>query len=215
MALAGTLPRFLLAAFLLASGALAAQEPAQPARDTTKAPATLPEITVEADRFAKPPRYSATTKYDDFFRRRKAGFGTFITREAIEKMNAFHTHEIIRNIPGVRVSSMSGDPETVRVNFVRCSGGRSNVAVYIDGQRLIPRVGRGQGGDLAEMLSRISAPQIEMMEVYRGTAEVPGELSEDACAAVVIWTRWNPERWPGDTLKRRPDTLRTGPDTVR
>jgi outer membrane cobalamin receptor len=215
MALAARLSRFLVAAFLFAPGALAAQEPAQAPRDTTKAPSTLPEITVEADRFAKPPRYAATTKYDDFFRRRKSGFGTFITREAIEKMNAFHTHEIIRNIPGVRVSSMSGDPETVRVSFVRCNGGRSNVAVYIDGQRLIPRGERGQSGDVAEMLSRISAPQIEMMEVYRGTAEVPGELSEDACAAVVIWTRWNPERWPGDTLKRRPDTLRTGPDPVR
>src|SRR5512145_2997176 len=127
--------RFALAALLLlAAGPLSAQQPAPPPRDTTRPPTTLPEITVEADRFAKPARYAATTKYDDFFRRRKTGFGTFITREAIEKMNAFHTHEIIRNVPGVRVSSMSGDPETVRVNFVRCSGGRSNVAVYVDGQ---------------------------------------------------------------------------------
>jgi hypothetical protein len=173
----------------------------------------LPEIEV-AGRSSKPARYASTTKYDDFFRRRRSGAGTFLTRDDIERMNAFHTHEVIRQIPGVRVSAVSGDPEMVRITFSRCTGGRSNVAVYIDGERLIPsasswqanergRERRGQGAALAEMLSRISVPQIEMVEVYRGTAEIPGELNEDACAVIFLWTRWNPERWPSDSARKR------------
>lgn len=209
--------RFALAALLLlAAGPLSAQQPAPPPRDTTRPPTTLPEITVEADRYAKPAKYAATTKYDDFFRRRKLGFGTFFTRDEIEKMNAFHTHEIIRDVPGVRVSSVSADPEMVRIRLSGCD----QVAVYIDGRRLIrpmaAPVPGGSGGirsmgdnTLALMLAQISVPQIEMMEVYRRVAEIPGELNEDACAVIAIWTRWNPERWPGDTLKRsRPDSVR-------
>lgn len=184
----------------------------------------LPDISTTA-RTAKPERYASTIKFDDFFRRQRSGFGTFITRDEIEKMNAFHTYEIIRNVPGVRVNSVSSDPLSARVTFSRCVGGRSNVVIFIDGARLMPQavrstttderesVGparrieqplesitkteqnrRGQGQSIAEMLARISAPQIEMVEVYRGTSEIPGELNEDACAVVFIWTRWAPAR---------------------
>jgi hypothetical protein len=207
--------RALAALLVLAAGRLSAQQPPPPP-DTARTPTVLPEITVEADKYAKPAKYAATTKYDDFFRRRKIGFGTFITRDAIEKMNAFHTHEIIRDVPGVRVSSVSADPEMVRIRLSGCE----RVAVYIDGRRLIrptpTPIPAGSGGirsmgdnTLALMLAQISVPQIEMMEIYRRVAEIPGELNEDACAVIVIWTRWNPERWPGDTLKRaRPDSIR-------
>jgi hypothetical protein len=173
----------------------------------------LPTLEVKG-RASRPAKYATTDKYDDFFRRQRSGFGTFITREQIEKMNAFHTYEIIRNVPGVRINGFSADPVTTRISFSRCSGGRSNVVVFIDGERLIPQVPidvqagrgvtaarRGQGGPLAEMLSRISAPQIEMIEVYRSTAEIPGELNEDACAVVFIWTRWTPTRSAQDTAR--------------
>jgi hypothetical protein len=39
------------------------------------------------------------------------------------------------------------------------------------------------------MLSRVSAPQVEMVEVYRGVSELPEEFRENACAAIGIWTR--------------------------
>jgi hypothetical protein len=184
----------------------------QPVPDSGAA-TVLPTLEVKG-RALRPARYAATDKYDAFFRRQRSGFGTFITREQIERMNAFHTHEILRMIPGVKVNSVSADPETARVTFTRCTGGRSNVVVFIDGERLLPYMPisaaagrgviaerRGQGGQLAEMLSRISAPQIEMVEVYRGTAEIPGELNEDACAVVFIWTRWNQARSAADTAR--------------
>ena len=160
----------------------------------------LPDIEVAA-RNAKPARYSATTKYDDFFRRQKLGLGTFISREQIEKMNAFHTIEILRGIPGIHVDvGNPGDPSTADIRIPRCelpNHTLDKVTVWIDGQRLIEsHAERGLHDDgstrLAEMLERIAPAGIEMVEVFRGPSQIPGEFHWDGCAAIVIWTRYEP-----------------------
>lgn len=171
---------------------------------------TLPELRVTA-RSLRPPKYSETAKYDDFFRRQKSGFGTFVSREQIEKSNAFYTLEILRAVPGVYVSvGPAGLPDQSSIRFARC-GGSGKIAVYIDGRRLVPAGGttgqlttKGMSAAAVEMLSRISAPEIEMVEVFRGTAQIPGELNEDACAVISIWTRWNPTRHDTNEVNRTP-----------
>jgi hypothetical protein len=172
----------------------------------------LPDIEAAA-RYAKPARYAATTKYDDFFRRQKLGLGTFISREQIEKMNAFHTLEILRGIPGIHVNvGIPGDPATADIRIPRCESDDhrlGKVTVWIDGQMLVeplhPAGEKGPFGvgslNLAELLSRIGPEGIEMVEVYRGPSQIPGEFHWDGCAAIVIWTRYNPG----------PDTTRTPP----
>jgi hypothetical protein len=170
--------------------------------------AVLPEIEVKG-RLAKPAAYAGTTKYDDFFRRRRAGFGTFITREQIERINAFHAFEILRSVPGIAVTPQGGDASATRLRFARCSGPSANAEVYIDGNRQIQRdsvalpgfaykIGGAWGSRIAVPLSQISAHEIEMIEVFRGVAEIPAELNDNACAVIMIWTRWNPTR--RDTL---------------
>ena len=173
----------------------------------------LPDLEVAA-RYAKPAQYSATTKYDDFFRRQKLGLGTFISREQIEKMNAFHTLEILRGIPGIHVNvGIPGQPETADIRIPRCESQDhrlGKVTVWIDGQMLIePTHPPGEKGlfgvgslDLAEQLQRISPEGIEMVEVFRGPSQIPGEFHWDGCAAIVIWTRYNPG--PDSTRRRRP-----------
>src|ERR1041384_1602252 len=95
----------------------------------------LPDLEVAA-RYAKPAQSSATTKYDDFFRRQKLGLGTFISREQIEKMNAFHTIEILRGIPGIHVDvGNPGDPSTADIRIPRCelpNHTLDKVTVWID-----------------------------------------------------------------------------------
>ena len=175
----------------------------------------LPEIRATA-RPAKPAKYLGTTKYDGFFQRQKLGLGTFITREQIERMNAFHTVEILRGIPGIHVNIGNGDPTDVDIRIPRCAGGSSRITVWIDGQML--RAGGGQVGfdpvsgsglghpgrdyQLAEMLSRITPTGIEMMEVYRGASQIPGVFHWDGCAAIAIWTRYNRG---ADSVAGRPD----------
>ena len=162
----------------------------------------LPEIAVEGRSF-KPAKYATTTKYDDFFRHKRSGFGTLISREEIEKMNAFHTVDILRSIPGVNVTMREADPLTARVRFARCSGRSANVDVYLDGRLQIvrdsvavagfeQRIGGMWGSRISVALASISAPHIEMIEVFRGASEIPGEYnSSNACAVIAIWTRWN------------------------
>jgi hypothetical protein len=159
----------------------------------------LPEIEVIAVN-AKPARYANTHKYDEFFQRQKLGLGTFISREQIEKMNAFHTIEVLRGIPGIYTNvGNPGDPTTADIRFTRCKG---KVTVWVDGQMLIgggfdsglgasgiPR--RGQSVELAAQLERIAASGIEMVEIYQGVAQIPGVYHWDGCAVIAIWTRHN------------------------
>jgi hypothetical protein len=160
----------------------------------------LPDLEVAA-RYAKPARYSATTKYDGFFKRQKLGIGTFISRDQIEQMNAFHTIELLRGIAGIHVDiGTPTDPTTADIKIPRCESDDhklGKVTVWIDGHMLIESRGEdGRHGPgsaiLAELLQRIGPTDIEMVEVFRGPAQIPGEFHWDGCAAIAIWTRYNP-----------------------
>ena len=65
--------------------------------------AVLPDVAVTAP-FDKPEAYANTAKYDDFFRRRKLGIGTFRTREEIEAKAAYDLVSVLQGIPSVGVS---------------------------------------------------------------------------------------------------------------
>jgi hypothetical protein len=166
----------------------------------------LPDVVVDA-KYAKPAEYAGTSKYDGFFQRRKLGVGTFVTREEIERSNAMHTLEILRGIPGLHINAgLPGDPTTADIKMPRCESDDhrlGKVTVWIDGRMLIEerRAPNGVPGlygfgsyQLAEQLSRITPTGIEMVEIYRGPGQIPGEFHWDGCAAVVIWTRYNPVR---------------------
>jgi len=143
------------------------------------APVRLPEIVVQGGRFAKPPEYAFTTRYDDFFRRRRVRQGTFRTRSDPVFGRAIATGDLLQMIPGVRVSFGEGG---TTVWFSRCSGPGARVAVWIDGARVMT-------GDHNEALSYLRPNDIEMIEVYRSGGQIPGEFLADSCAAIVIWTR--------------------------
>ena len=140
-------------------------------------PHTLGDIVVTG-RWGKPARYANTAKYDDFYRRRASKSGRFMTREQIDQLAAGHISELLRNIPGVRVAF--GTPGvSEEVSFLSCTA--DNVAVWIDGQRITGLVG--------DVLPLIAASDVEAMEVYPRQSVVPAEFRDDACAAIVLWTR--------------------------
>ncbi len=143
------------------------------------APQRLPELIVEGGRLAKPAEYALTTRYDDFFRRRRSRAGTFRTRNDPGFVYATHTGDLLRMIPGVRVSFGS---EGTSVDFTRCRGPDAKVAVWIDGARVMTN-------NHNEALEYLRPSSIEMIEVYRGVGQIPGEFLDDSCAAIVIWTR--------------------------
>jgi hypothetical protein len=164
------------------------------------APAVLPDVAVTAA-FDKPEAYAHTAKYDDFFRRRKLGIGTFRTREEIEAKAAYDIVSVLQGIPSVGVSKTHNfNSETeVRFRLPRCTPPR--VGFYIDGRKVgnflnEPKERSGIKSvcedcvRLAEALESLHLRDIEFVEFYRGPSQVPPELDRgDSCAALVVWTR--------------------------
>ena len=172
----------------------------------------LPEIEVTG-KGSKPIEFAWTTKYDDFFRRRRLGLpgGTFIDRDEIRRQSAMRTAELLKNVPGARVIYRGQSGRGIVVEFPRCKSG--HVGVWLDGRKINWQSGQQQAEgvnlsqinqppnqkeieernrkreELAEVLDRVHPLQIEFMEVYRGIGSIPGEFGDAGCGAIAIWTR--------------------------
>jgi hypothetical protein len=147
----------------------------------------LPDVNI-AGKMAKPARYAYTHKYDEFYDRRAMGFGTFLTREDIDRLFKTNTPELLQGMSGIKVKRVGND---WKVQSLRCqldlpttTGDPSTfIRVFIDGRDV------GSAGDLGQPLTMINPAQIEAMEVYKSPAELPAEARGKGCAAIFIWTR--------------------------
>lgn len=176
----------------------------------------LPELSTEA-LWGKPARLAHTSKFDDFYRRRRMGFGTFFDRDDIERSTALRSFELLRGVSGVQVAwNPPGVPGTT-VRFARCTEFPPRIGVWLDGNKLPfrpPNPPPGASGATTpeegarstnidkmltwkqqtwsmwlELFDFVRPSEIEAMEVYRGVGQIPAEFRDDSCAAVVIWTR--------------------------
>ncbi|HUR92391.1 MAG TPA: carboxypeptidase regulatory-like domain-containing protein [Gemmatimonadaceae bacterium] len=165
----------------------------------------LPRVVTEAELpYGKPLRYQHTGRFDEFYERRAKRPGTFFTREDIERGGRNNVFELMSSVPGVVVGTRPGGVPYIRIsrcvgNSIRVDGGPANayrwLALYINGHRI-----RGAGGsDVLEYLSQLKAEDVETVEVYRGTTQLPMEAVGDACAAVFVTTRFT----AGSVLPRR------------
>jgi hypothetical protein len=117
-----------------------------------------------------------------FDQRKKSGFGTYITRDDIEKRGAIRTTDLFRTIPGVQVL-WNGSGYTVQMS--RAASGYCPVQYYIDGSPFL-----STGGD--DMDQIVQPQDIQAIEVYKGPTETPAEFQgggSAACGTIVIWTR--------------------------
>ena len=140
---------------------------------------TLPPLEVEGER-------EISWRLEGFEFRRKHGLGVYLTQAEIKQRNARGPLDLLKGIAGVRVFLDHGGG--TRVEFTRCRESpqkatddpspSSKIAYWVDGVRY-------RGG----LPGYISPAAIVGMEIYRGVAELPAEFLDDACAAVVIWTR--------------------------
>lgn len=136
-------------------------------------------------------------RFEEQYKRASHANGRFFTREQIDSLQPFDTKSLLALIPTVLVndrgitfqkcqSAFSGvvvalDPHIQRLGAPQMTG---NVQVYVDGVR------RTRFGDDADAAIRTVSPwTIQLMEVYTGTARIPGEFLDDACAVIAIWTK--------------------------
>jgi hypothetical protein len=134
----------------------------------------------------------------EFWNRRVAGLGVFITRADIDRRKPYRPSDLLRTVNGVRVT---GDNAMDRpeIQMGRTSvlpatrggavqlGGRCVVNYYIDGNWVSPGTFH---------IDDIAPSSIEAIEVYRGPAEIPPRFRqrETACGLIVIWTREPPPK---------------------
>lgn len=132
-------------------------------------------------------------RFEEQYKRASHANGRFFTREQIDSLQPFDTKSLLALIPTVLVndrgitfqkcqSAFSGvipsiDPTVNRRAAQQMTG---NVRVYIDGVR--------QNG-VNEAIRTVSPWTIQLMEVYTGTARIPGVFLDDACAVIAIWTK--------------------------
>jgi hypothetical protein len=114
------------------------------------------------------------------------GFGFIITEDELEEREPRHIADALRAVPGVRVRQSGGTVSgtyTVQMRGAQTLDGRPCApVVWIDGQKL---------GREPDLLTSIFGPDLYAIEVYRSSAETPGEFSDqDAnCGVIVAWTK--------------------------
>ena len=114
-----------------------------------------------------------------FERRRALNVGHFITRERIDRQNSANLTDLLREVPGVRVGTLTGMDHAVRIRGSRCPP-----LVWIDG---FP-------ARAAELdLDMMDPTTVEGVEIYSSGSSVPQEFlgngAEAACGVIVIWSR--------------------------
>ncbi len=107
----------------------------------------LPEISVSA-RYAKPSRYANTTKYDDFYRRRKIGGGIYLDRDLVDQRFVGNTFQMFLGLSGVHVDLQPPGVGS-KLWFSRCNESPPAIGVWVDGVRQLPPWGIGSGYGLA------------------------------------------------------------------
>jgi hypothetical protein len=138
-------------------------------------PQDLPGVTTRADAMAE-------IQLASFYRHRHAGIGHFLDRKEIEAKRVQRLSDIMRRIPGMRLTpDRIGGRSTLRSS--RSSGGRDCPPdMWIDGVR-------APGLNIDD----VPLGDVEALEVYGGPAGLPPEmnsrLGNPACGVVVIWTR--------------------------
>lgn len=122
---------------------------------------------------------------DQFDQRRAHSPGTFLTRADFVKRQPRTGTDIVRSVPGIRV--IQGKNGQNQVTLTRGSVGRTCFpTMFIHN---LPYSGT---------LDDFPADDIEALELYLGTSEVPAELDKNGkgiCGAIVVWTR-DPRRVP-------------------
>jgi len=135
------------------------------------------------------------------FEGRLAGFnarmakkvGHFITREQIESRQTTTFTDLLRSVPGVRITPIGSIRDAVRIRGARCAP-----LVFIDG---FPATAGEFDLDMIDPVS------VEGIEIYSGMTTVPGEFvgprGLERCGVVAVWSR--PARGYARSPDRRDD----------
>ncbi len=137
----------------------------------------VPELVVQIE------RADNVGKMAGYDHRRATGFGSFITREQIERARPGRLSQLFYAVPGVRVVP-APDNDILGTRLVSARGGGLDcpMELFLDGIRQ---------PSAAFNIDLLPPEDIEAIEVYAGSSRTPAIFSFRGapCGAVVIWTR--------------------------
>jgi hypothetical protein len=122
----------------------------------------------------------------DVENRIERGNGIILTRADIEQRQPVLLGDALRGLPGVRVERSGGGVTAEYAVQLRGAATLTSAAcrpmVWVDGRRW--------GAD-GSAFREIQGADLDVIEIYRGPAEVPGEFSggDARCGVVAVWTR--------------------------
>jgi hypothetical protein len=140
-------------------------------------PLDLPGVTTEAETRAR-------LFLPQFYRHRESsGGGHFFDRQQLDSSRTNRLSDVLRHVPGMRITSDRVVPGRTSVRTGRSSSGRDCPPdFWIDGVRVT-----------GFTVDEIPLDDIEAIEVYKGPAALPPEYNSrfgnPACGTIVIWTR--------------------------
>lgn len=154
------------------------------AREPQSVRMTLPRFVAVMDPVLVTARRNATLDRVGFGERRKSASGYFLGPEDIDRMHPVYMTDILRRIPGLRVSYTSAGEVISSARGVSSLFGAACVQYFLDNMPWRSTV----GGDLNNF---VNANEVVAVEVYQGP-NTPGEFvfGEGDCTTVVLWTRF-------------------------
>ena len=116
------------------------------------------------------------------------GGGTFFTSADIERRSPVLISHMIADLSGIRLECGVRRDSCTIINTRGTSGfspGGCRMRIYLDG---VPLGGGGRGNTVDNFVRPV---EIAGLEVYRGPASLPAELSgsDSGCGGVAIWTK--------------------------
>lgn len=119
-------------------------------------------------------------RMQEFEERRRGGRGIFITEDQIEASHAASVVDLLRAVPGVRLSCRSG---ICTAQMTRTGHGVCNADWVVDGMP-------------ASFSSTPHLPVVGIVavEIYRSPGEAPAEFlkADSQCGVIAIWTKSGP-----------------------
>ncbi|AMW04192.1 carboxypeptidase regulatory-like domain-containing protein [Gemmatimonas phototrophica] len=125
-------------------------------------------------------RANRAVPLEEFERRRKLGFGHFLTEEDIKRKAPIYMGDVFRGLPGI--VTMPGQFGRDRV-LVRSSGitGDCAPAIFLNGMLV-----NIEDGDLDNI---INPKDVRAVELYARTSSIPLQFqTRNGCGSAVIWT---------------------------
>jgi hypothetical protein len=155
-------------------------------------PTQIDPLTVTAR--AQPP-HRRSLENSGFYEREAMGIGRFLRREDIDRMADHNIVHVLGRVPGVVIDVDRRGNEIVSFSRGRMVGtlsrgqsGQQNIcfpAIYLDGVHM------NYDAQMPDLKDVIQGDQVEAVEVFRSSSEIPAQYNgtNSACGVILIYTR--------------------------